>query len=216
MLESLMISADRRDQLDHATAFYAAQMPPQLLAYLAGRGIDAAAAASTSLGCVLEALPGHEQFTNMLVIPYLADGHTLALKFRRPPDDDGPKYMGISGQTPRLYGVDALRTGPSVVAIVEGELDAIVMTHAVGVPAVGVPGASTWLKHHPRCFADVDRVIVVCDNDASNEKNPGQALARKVVKDIRGAQIVTPPDNLDVSDWFMAEGRGPIRKAMGV
>lgn len=213
MLESMILSPRQQQALDEATDFYAAQTLP--LEYLESRGITAAAAASSRLGCASEVLPGHENFRSMLVIPYLANGHTVSLKFRRPPGSEGPKYMGLPGQHPRLYGVDALRQGASTVAIVEGELDAILMTHVVGVPAVGVPGANVWMRHHPRCFADVDRVLVVCDNDVATEGNPGQQLAKKIVKDIRGATIIAPPEG-DVTDWYLAAGRDAILEALGV
>lgn len=217
MLESMILSARQRQELDEATAFYESQLTVEAANYLKARGIDRTAGVSSRLGFVSEALPGHENFTGRLVIPYLANGHTVSLKFRSGPDDDaGPKYMGLPAQHPRLYGVDALRENNAVVAIVEGELDAIVMTHAVGVPAVGIPGANTWLPHMPRCFADVDQVLIVTDNDRSNENNPGQALAKTIAKSIRGSKIISPPPDMDVTDWFMAEGREAIRSHLGV
>lgn len=215
MLDALTLDTPKREQLEEATASYEKQMPAHVARYLMDRGIPAEAGRGARLGFVQEAMPGHEAFQNRICIPYLTAAGVVGLKFRAFGDESGPKYMGLPGQHQRLYGVDALRHGHSTVAIVEGELDAIVMTHAVGVPAVGVPGAPTWLKHWPRCFADVERVLVVCDNDADNEQNPGQALARKIVKDIRGATLVVPPSG-DVTDWYLAEGREAIRKRLGV
>lgn len=159
-------------------------------------------------------MPGHEAFVGRLAIPYLANGHTVSLKFRSL-TDAGTKYLGISGQHPRLYGVDALRESHPTVCIVEGELDAILMTHVVGVPAVSVPGTGTWLPHMPRCFADVEQVLVVCDNDDA-ENNPGQALAQKIAKSIRGSKIVAPPLGCDITDWYLAAGADEIRSKLGL
>jgi DNA primase len=142
---------------------------------------------------------------------------TVALKFRADPNDrHGTKYMALPGQHPRLFNVAALRGEERVVAIVEGELDAIVMTHTVGVPAIGVPGAGTWLKHHRRCFADADQVFIVTDNDTGKKDNAGQRLALKVAEDLRGSKIVTPPAGMDVTDWVVAEGVDAVRERLGL
>jgi DNA primase len=212
----MILSPRQRHELDEATAFYAAQMPQQLLDYLAARGIDQRAASGARLGWVGEPLVGHEQFQGRLAIPYIANDHCVSLKFRAAPDQGGAKYLGLPAQHPRLYGVDSLRLGGSTVAIVEGELDAIVMTYTVGIPAVGIPGVGTWLKHMPRCFADVERVLVVCDNDTANEDNPGQRLAKKIAGDIRGAKIIAPPDDHDLTDWVVRDGVDVVRKSLGV
>lgn len=213
----MILSPRQRRELDEATDYYGTQMHPKVLDYLAARGITESAARGQRLGYVADPLPGHENFKRRLVIPYLANGHTVSLKFRSGPDDDaGPKYMGLPAQHPRLFGVDALRESHPVIAIVEGELDAIVMTHAVGVPAVGIPGANTWLPHMPRCFADKDQVLIVTDNDTSNEKNPGQELAKKIARSIRGSKIIAPPPDMDVTDWFLDAGREEVRERLGV
>lgn len=212
----MILSPRQRAELEAATACYEGQITPEVARYLEGRGITKAAALGARLGFVLEAMTGHDSLLGRLVIPYLANGSVVSLKFRAIGELPGPRYMGLPGQHPRLYGVDSLRGGASTVAVVEGELDAVLMTHVIGVPAVGVPGANVWMKHHPRCFADVERLLVVCDNDTDNEQNPGQALARKIAKDIRGATIITPPDGLDVTDWYLADGREAIREALGV
>lgn len=212
----MTLTSPQREAMEAAVASYENQMTARAAQYLIGRGINKQAAVGSRLGYVDEPMPGHEQMVGRIVIPYLTHAGVVGIKFRVVADEPGPKYMYLSGQHPRLYGVNALREGAPTVAIVEGELDAILMTHTVGVPAVGVPGANVWLKHMPRCFADVERVLVVCDNDVSNEQNPGQALARKIAKDIRGSIVVTPPADMDVTDWFLAEGADAIRKKCGL
>lgn len=216
MLDAMILSPRQREELDKATAYYADQMVPEAAQYLMARGISKEAAIGSRLGYCSDPLPGHENMVGRISIPYLAGGHTVSLKFRVVGDAPGARYLGLPAQHPRLYGVDALREPNPVVCIVEGELDAIVMTHMVGVPAVAVPGASTWLPHMPRCFTDVEQVLIVTDNDASNESNPGQALAKKIAASIRGSKIIAPPKDCDVTEWFLRDGAAAIRSRLGL
>lgn len=216
MLDSLIVSPSVRRTLQQATETYA-QNVDQLASFLAGRGIDRDAATGHLLGKVCDPLPGHERFVGMMSIPYLTESGVVAMKFRQLEPERTPKYDAPSGQTVRLYNVAALNTHGPTVAICEGELDAIVMTHVVGIPAVGVPGASNWQEHWPRCFADYDTVLVVADHDAKEDgSDPGLKHAKRVVKEVKGGRLVLPPSGCDLTEWVQKEGVETVRKACGL
>lgn len=211
----MALTSTQRASLQQAAETYAAQVDRELVDYLLGRGLTKDVSVGALLGKVCEPLPGHEQYAGRLCIPYCTSAGVVSLKFRAL-DDSQPKYMGLPGQHPRLYNVRSFHLDSPHIAIVEGELDALIMSDLVGVPAVSVPGAPIWLDHWPRCFADYETVFVVTDNDASNEQNPGQRLAHKIAESIRGCTVVQPPPDQDVSEWYLSGGRDAILDKMGL
>ncbi len=216
MLDSMRLSESQRSSLETATAAYETQMSREAASYLTARGIDQEAATGSRLGYVDEPVTGHEGMRSMLSIPYITRAGVVGIKFRKL-NGGKPKYLGLPGQHPRLYGVESLFTTEDFVVICEGELDAIVGSRMVGVPCVGVPGTGTWLDHFSRCFAEFDRVIVVMDNDDKPDgSSPGQAFGRKVAGTIPGATVIAPPPGFDMTDWYLADGADAIKKAMGV
>lgn len=223
MLTSLELSRTQRDFLNQACQAYQQQLNETAVRYIVARGLDKAAATGLQLGVVGDPLPGHEQYVGKLCIPYLTPAGVVGLKFRCIADHDCKqvgcqRYDQPPGQQQRLYNVTALHTGLSYVGVAEGEMSAGVLSHMVGVPTVGTPGASTWLEHWPRVFADFDRVFVFEDNDLKADgSNPGRRHARKVAKAIGSAAIVvSPPEGLDPDEWYLAEGAGVIREKCGL
>lgn len=214
-LSDLVLTTRQRERLEAAAATYEKQLDDAARAYLAERGLDRIAA-SARLGCVRDPLPGDERFTGRISIPYLTRAGVVAMKYRTITDEQ-PKYDGPKGQPTRLFNTTAITENTSgVIVICEGEFDALVMHHAVGLPAVGVPGVSAWKAHHPRMFADFERVYVVTDNDVKDDGlNPGQQLAEKVCAMLPDAVAVPPPAGMDVNDWFLAVGAAGIRAALG-
>lgn len=224
MLDSLTLSASQRATLQAATADFEMNLY-RAQDFLVARGVaDESLARSFRLGVVSDEYPGFERFAGMMSIPFLTPAGVVAIKFRciscwPEPCEDHPKYNAPEGQQVRLYNVPALHSDGDVVAICEGELDALVMTELVGIPAVGVPGVSQW-KAHPwwaRAFADYPDVIIVADNDIKESgKNPGLDAARKIAKDIPGSRVVIPPPGLDLNDFYLTVGREAVREACGV
>lgn len=216
MLDSLIPSSSLRASLEHATAMYEKNVE-DLASYLVTRGIGRDAALGARLGKVCEPAPGHERFVGMMSIPYLTPGGPVAIKFRRL-DDEHPKYDGPSGQHARLFNAGLLAdTDSDTVLICEGELDAVVGTHVLGVPSVGRPGGGTWLDHWSRCFADFERVLIVADNDDKPDgSNPGLKSAKSVQKHIPDSQLVLPPLGMDLGEWVLAEGAEAVKKGLGL
>jgi hypothetical protein len=216
VLDSLTLAESQRVFLERATAAYERDVDA-LGPFLVGRGITREAAVSARLGRVSEPEPGHERFAGMMSIPYVLPSGVVAMKFRRL-DDGTPKYDGPSGQGARLYNAGVIAsTHSNIIAICEGELDALVCTSVVGVPGVGRPGGGTWLDHWSRCFADFERVLIVADNDDKEDgSNPGLKSAKAVQKRVPNSQIVLPPLGMDLGEWVLHDGADAVRKAMGL
>jgi hypothetical protein len=219
VLESLTLSASQRSTLDRAAATYAADV--HLAAeFLAARGITEAAARSSLLGVVSEPVTyEHKRFRGRLSIPFVTPAGVVQMRFRCLEDhdcrDEGHgKYDSPGGLPTRLYNVAALHSDGNTVGITEGELDAVVATHVLGLPSVGVPGIKNWKPHFARCFADYEEVLVFADHDEDEEK--GLKHARRAVKEIPGARLVLPPLGLDLTEWVVRDGAEAVRDAVGM
>lgn len=218
-----MPNASLRASLEQATALYA-ENAGRAHSYLQGRGLTEDVSAAFRLGYVTDPVPGHERFIGMLTIPYLTRAGVVALKFRCIEDHKcgefgHAKYGAPTGQQARMFNVNALFGESEVVAICEGEFDAMVLTALCGVPAIGVPGVSHWKDHFPRMFAGFPRVLIVADNDGINPdtgKNPGREFAVRVRDDIQHAHVVELPEGTDVNSLYLAEGREALRARLGV
>lgn len=204
-----MPSASVLSWLEKATAHYEKQLDLGL-EYLARRGISEAAARKARLGVVGTPAPTHDKYLGRLCIPYVTKAGVLTLKFRSMQDSD-IKYLCLPNSKPMLYGTTSFHRNSNVIAITEGELDALVLTHEVGIPAVGCPGVSTWQDHHPRCFSGYDQVLVFADGD-----EPGHDLAKRISRDLEQATVIHCPDGSDVSDVFLAEGPEGLRRRAGL
>lgn len=204
-----------RASLQQAAQLYAKNLD-SLGFYLEPRGVSHAAATGHLLGRVSDPIPGHEKFVGMMSIPYLTPAGTVAIKFRRIDDSEGPKYDSPPGQRARLYNVGDLLRGGDTVAICEGELSALIFSDAVGVPSVGTPGTN-WMDHWTRCFADFERVLVIADHDVKDDgSSPGVKHAKSVVSKIPGAELVLPPAGLDPDEWVLAAGADAVRERLSL
>jgi hypothetical protein len=205
--------------LEQATARYQSQVN-EAGPYLVRRGIDREVAEAARLGVVVEPEPGHEDYQGRLCIPYLTRAGVVTLKFRCIDPHDGTckdnghvKYLCPSGMgKPRLYNVDSFFSRSRVIAIAEGELDALILTHKAGIPAVGCPGVSTWQPHFPRCFNGFQQVLIFADGD-----QPGRDMARMITKELpMFTRTIQMPDGMDVNDVYLAEGREGLRQRAGL
>lgn len=173
------------------------------LSYLEGRGIGLAAVIGAALGVVTSPDPAHEQYTGWLAIPFLTPTGVIAMRFRclEEHEHDGHgKYESVSGETGHLYNVRSLHLPVGAVGIAEGELDALVGSHA-GLPCVGVPGATQWKPHWTRLFEDYERVIVLGDGDKA-----GRQFANKVAGLLDNGEAKPLPEGHDVNSFVLEYG----------
>lgn len=179
--------------------------------YLLGRGVTGEIAQHALLGYCQDPLPGHDQYVGRIVIPYLTPNGVVDLRFRAI-DNSNPKYLSLPGHKPRLYNTVCLANDPPMVGITEGEFDALVATHVVGVPSVAVPGAQAWSsRRHSRVFRGYERVLVFADGD-----DPGRQLANQIARDVPQAIVVDLGDGLDLNEVYLTSGVDSIRKKAGL
>lgn len=206
----------RRSSLEKATAQYA-QLLDEAAGYLSARGVRKETAAAARLGVVRDPVPGHELFTGRLSIPYLTRAGVVDMKFRCIDDHDCkavscPKYLALPNSDSHLYNVASFFAGGDVIAVCEGELDALVLFHEVGVPAVGCPGVQRWESHFSRCFSDYAKVIIPADGDTA-----GKDFAGRLSRELGPAAVpVFLPDGHDVNSLFLAEGKDGVLTRLGL
>lgn len=168
-------------------------------------------AARFQLGFVAEPVEGHDRFAGRLAIPYITPSGVVGMRFRRL-DGEDPKYDSEAGQRTALYNVNDLHRSEPWIALCEGELDTIVMSGIVGVPAVGVPGVQHWSKKGgiwSRLFQDYDQVFVLTDPDKA-----GLKAQQEICKRIENAIPVDLP--ADVNDTVLQNGPEWVLEKMGL
>lgn len=177
--------------------------------YLENRGLITPGAAQFRLGYVADPLPGHEYYRGMLAIPYLRRStdkgwSVVSIRFRCIEDHEHSghgKYMGMPGDKPRLFNTIALTRENDEIAITEGELDAVAAVTA-GIPAVGLPGATTWQDYFREPFLGYQRVFVLADGD-----DPGMRFAHSVGSHLPNAVTIPMPKGEDVNSFVLKEGK---------
>lgn len=192
--------------------------------YLEGRKIGRGTARALRLGYVDPADPreGWERFAGRLAIPYLnPKGDAVWIKFRAThitkPNAKGEvvKYAQQAGEEARLYNTIALTAKSDTLCLVEGEFDAIVLT-ALGIPAVGVPGAGAFKPHMAKALDGWPRTVLFYDNDpeGKNGRRPGEALLEAVKAKMPDViPLVAPGGYNDIGDAYEA-GLGEAIKAL--
>jgi DNA primase len=186
---------------------YAQAISPEALSVLEERGISDAVAALYQIGSITEPINGHEMYTGWISIPYItASGSCVGFKFRRV-DDGKPKYGSPAGQKAHLYNVCDITIMSPYILICEGELDTVITSGVLGIPAVGVPGVAAWKPHFPKLFGGYETVYVVGDNDIKEDgSNPGAEFAKRVANEVMNSTIVTLPAGMDINDYYLAHG----------
>jgi DNA primase len=211
-----MLSLELKQSLTETAHRYQAALNVETVSYLRERGITKEAAVTFHLGTVDDPAPGHEHAIGCLSIPYRTPSGVVGIKFRRV-DGGTPKYIWPTGQKVGMFNVVDLHVGSNVIAICEGELDTLVMSALVGIPAVGVAGVSHWKPHFPKMFEGFDRVVIFADNDIKEDgRNPGMELAKRIKEDLEDAVVIQLPDNKDVNQVYLEDGKEWLyERAMG-
>ena len=186
---------------------YAQQISPEALLVLAERGISEEVAALYMLGSVVDPMNGHEMSDGWISIPYItAMNHCVGFKFRRL-DDGKPKYGSPTGQKAHLYNVVDCTILSKHIVVCEGELDTVIVSGVLGIPAVGIPGVQAWKPHFAKLLNGYDSVYIVGDNDVKEDgSNPGAEFAKRVASEVLNSVIVTLPPNMDINDYYLAYG----------
>lgn len=202
-----MASNAQSKLLLEAAQRYARGISQDTLRFLEGRGISKEVAYKFRLGTITEPHAGHEMYNGWVSIPYLtANEHCVGFKFRRT-DEGKPKYGSPTGQKAHLYNVKDILLDKSFIVICEGELDCVVTSGILGIPAVGVPGVQAWKPHFSKLFNGYDIVFVVGDNDIKEDgSNPGAEFAKRVASEVLNSQIVQLPPGTDINDLYLAQG----------
>lgn len=190
----------------------------EALAYLEGRGIDAAAAHAFMLGLWPR---DNSLWSGRLTIPHLRlPGEPILAGKGRAMQGEDPKYLATSGATQSIYLFDrAMQDDPESVVLVEGELDAISLHLAIGevMPVMGIPGVNNFKDAAPF----MGRVVyVVLDNDdAGNRARYGYWQTYKSGERVwvpgiperltqAGAYpVIVTPQMGDVNEMLVAYGR---------
>ena len=212
-----MHSKERLKSLLEAANRYADRIDEATLKYLEGRGISEKVAALYSLGTVTEPIAGHEGHEGWLSIPYItAMGHCVGFKFRRL-DDGKPKYGSPLGQVSHLYNVGDITKRSGRIVVCEGELDTVLVSGVLGMPAVGCPGVAACKPHYASLLNGYDTVYVAGDHDVKEDgSNPGAEFSRRVASEVMNATIVNLPAGMDITDYYLQNGYDQTRRLLGV
>ena len=194
---------------------YAQEISPEVLVALEERGISEQVAARFQLGTVTNPINGHEMYEGWISIPYItASGDCVGFKFRRT-DDGKPKYGSPANQKSHLYNVSDILLQTPYVLICEGELDTVIASGVLGIPATGVPGVAAWKPHFPKLYNGYDTVFIVGDNDIKEDgSNPGAEFAKRVASEVMNSTIVSLPAGMDITDYYLANGAEATRKIL--
>lgn len=155
---------------------------------------------------------GYSAELNGIVIPYrAASGKIVMLKVRKL-DSGRPKYLTLGHDFPLEYSLhlfnvqDAPKSG---VVICEGEFDAMILSQE-GIPAVAVPGTSSWQPVWGHLFGP--RVTLLMDPD-----DAGLQAAHNIRKELKDkgtyAAIASLSDG-DVTETYTRSGIDEIREAI--
>lgn len=199
-------SPSAKKRLTAAAKAYHEQVDESAQAYFESRGLTPAYCRSAGLGCVKDPLTGHEMFQGMLSLPYITPTGVVGLKFRcmashKCSELGHQKYMGLPGANVMLYNTRAFLVDSPVIAVCEGEFDALAVHLTAGIPAIGYPGTQAWRPYWDRAFTGYQRVLVIADGD-----KPGRDAAKAVAKRITQADVVMLPDGEDANSLLIQAG----------
>lgn len=178
--------------------------------YLEGRGISRQVARSARLGVVANPEIGHEAYAGRLAIPYITKTGVADVRFRALTDGQEPKYLGMPGVVTKLYNVKDIERAGDFIAICEGEIDTLTLSQCVGIPCVGVPGATSWKPHYTRILADFEQVYIFTDGDQA-----GRVFGQSLMQELP-ITVVQLPEGEDVNSCFVQFGKNFLLEKAGL
>jgi twinkle protein len=138
------------------------------------------------------------------VFPYLRDGELVNVKYRNPDDKRDMRQEG--GAEPCLYGWHLIEPRTRVVAICEGEIDAMTLWQA-GIPALSVnagAGNHQWIENDWERMERFSEILVAFDSDEAGEKGAKEVIRRLGVT--RCKKLNFPAK--DANEWLMQGASG--------
>jgi DNA primase len=208
LLPAASLTPEHFTLLTAATEVYHAALftRPDLLRYLAQRGLDAEAIHRYRLGYasgqdlaryfryrgwnseIARDLgligPYGEYFRERIVIPELREGRAIYLVGRATVSKQRAKYIGLPGAPKPLYGAESLR-GAQKVFVVEGPFDLLTLLNW-GYAARCLLG-SHLKREHEREFDGISCIYLALDND-----DEGRAATEQLAKLFGPRAIVVP------------------------
>lgn len=168
----------------------------RVIQWLEGRGISEETARAFRIG---EKIEGDRC---LILFPYYREDGTL-INIKHRDINDKHHQRQVSGAEPCLMGWHLIKPDARVVAITEGEPDAMVL-HQMGIPALSV---NQGAKNHQWLDADFDRLqrfseILVCFDDDEAGHAGREQLVERLGRD--RCKIVTFPGVKDANDYLKA------------
>lgn len=140
--------------------------------WLIGRGLTAETIAAFKIA---EQIRGGKTYC---VFPYLRDAELVNAKYRNVEDKKDMRQEG--GAEPCLFGWDLIDPKARVVAICEGELDAMTL-HQVGISALSVnagAGNHQWIDSDWERLERFSEILLCYDNDDAGQKGVREVANR--------------------------------------
>lgn len=150
--------------------------------WLLGRGLEERTIAAFKIG---EQLRDGKAYA---VFPYLRDGELVNAKYRNPADKRDMRQE--AGAEPCLFGWHLVDPRQRIIAITEGEIDAMTL-HQAGIPALSVnagAGNYQWIETDWPRLERFSEILVCFDDDDAGRKGATEVVQRlgtercKVVK----------------------------------
>lgn len=119
-----------------------------------------------------------------IIFPYLREGELLQVKYLALDRPQGKKQIRVEANCePSLFGWQALSPDTRVVALTEGEIDAMTL-HQYGIPALSLPygggkGAKhQWIEHEYDRLSLFDEIYLCMDNDSAGQEAERDLIQR--------------------------------------
>lgn len=174
--------------------------------WLKGRGIEEETIVAFRIG---EVRRSHVVYA---VFPYLRDDEYVNCKYRNIVDKRDMRQE--SGAEPCLFGWHLISPQARMVAICEGEIDAM-SVHQAGVPALSVnagAGNHQWIDTDWERLDQFSDIVVCYDNDEAGRKGAAEAARRLGVDRCR---LVAWSDGCkDANDVLLAHGPVTLRECI--
>lgn len=142
-------------------------------------------------------------------VPYLdVEGREAAVRYRlaltREPGGGDRRFCWARGAKPCLYGLDRLGAARATgwVVVVEGESCCHTLWYA-GIPALGVPGASSWDESRDAPHLDGFAAIYLGVEPDAGGETALQGFGKSRIRD--RLQLVFLRDAKDVSELYLAD-----------